>query len=388
MGTKLSLVNDILEVVSSAKPGVFLDAFSGMCSVGRKLQSDRPIWANDAQSYASVVAQAIFTTPPQNSALEIYAAVSANSAHAAQLSIELSDAIATEQFLCQSSSLEEYQKSFSKLENELTEWRLVRKRREWNLFTSRFGLTYFSLRQCIQIDTIRKSIELLSEQGRTIALAALGRAMQRTVNSPGHFAQFFKANENNYKRIIKQKRKNLIDEFCKAVTIVSEVSCRHYSSMNKVFCSDALTLVNSLSDRLSSETPALVYADPPYTADHYSRFYHLLETMVLYDYPLLSGDGQYRPNRFKTPFSIRSLAFDAINQFIQSVSNSGADLVLSYPKNGLLYKTGDMIEDVVSSHFKYFQVSKVIPYKHSTFGAANGAATQLVEEQIFWAHNE
>ena len=30
----------------------------------------------------------------------------------------------------------------------------------------------------------------------------------------------------------------------------------------------------------------LIYIDPPYTNAHYSRFYHILETLVDYDYPI------------------------------------------------------------------------------------------------------
>ena len=32
----------------------------------------------------------------------------------------------------------------------------------------------------------------------------------------------------------------------------------------------------------------IVYADPPYTRDHYSRFYHVLETISLFDSPIVS----------------------------------------------------------------------------------------------------
>ena len=31
------------------------------------------------------------------------------------------------------------------------------------------------------------------------------------------------------------------------------------------------------------QRPAIIYADPPYTDDQYSRFYHLYETALLYD---------------------------------------------------------------------------------------------------------
>jgi len=44
---------------------------------------------------------------------------------------------------------------------------------------------------------------------------------------------------------------------------------------NRVEVSDALSLLKS--SRVSSVTA--VYADPPYTKDQYSRYYHVYETM-------------------------------------------------------------------------------------------------------------
>ena len=42
-----------------------------------------------------------------------------------------------------------------------------------------------------------------------------------------------------------------------------------------------------------------VYADPPYTRDHYSRFYHVLETLALRD------DPRFRLTRLTvTPFQV------------------------------------------------------------------------------------
>ena len=51
--------------------------------------------------------------------------------------------------------------------------------------------------------------------------------------------------------------------------------------------------------------PAVVYADPPYTSDHYSRYCDLYETLILYDYPLSEATGRYRPDGFFSRFSIK-----------------------------------------------------------------------------------
>lgn len=84
-----------------------------------------------------------------------------------------------------------------------------------------------------------------------------------------------------------------------------------------------------------------VYADPPYTRDHYSRFYHVLETMCLWDNPGVSttriravtntfSRGMYRADRHQSPFCIKSKAPNAFERLFASVRDLKAPLVLSY----------------------------------------------------------
>jgi adenine-specific DNA methylase len=84
-----------------------------------------------------------------------------------------------------------------------------------------------------------------------------------------------------------------------------------------------------------------VYADPPYTRDHYSRFYHVLETMCLWDDPGVSSTriravtetfsrGMYRADRHQSPFCIKSQAPAAFEKLCAAVRDHGVPLVLSY----------------------------------------------------------
>lgn len=82
------------------------------------------------------------------------------------------------------------------------------------------------------------------------------------------------------------------------------------------------------------------YADPPYTRDHYSRFYHVLETMCLRDEPAVSTNtahgrthpsrGVYRAERHQSPFSTKSLAPAAFDALFAATARVGAPLILSY----------------------------------------------------------
>jgi len=86
--------------------------------------------------------------------------------------------------------------------------------------------------------------------------------------------------------------------------------------------------------------PSVVYADPPYTRDHYSRFYHSLETIALGDEPSITRSnlgggsaksrGGYRAGRHQSPFCIKSEAPKAFSSLFAGVADWGVPLVLSY----------------------------------------------------------
>src|SRR5207253_2965645 len=90
-----------------------------------------------------------------------------------------------------------------------------------------------------------------------------------------------------------------------------------WRARNRVLCTNALTLWSDLD--AAQLRGAVIYADPPYSKDHYSRYYHVLETLVRYDYPSAAGAGRYRPDRYSTPFSLRRQAPAAFNALFQAI---------------------------------------------------------------------
>jgi adenine-specific DNA methylase len=125
----------------------------------------------------------------------------------------------------------------------------------------------------------------------------------------------------------------------------------------------------------------VVYADPPYTRDHYSRFYHVLETMALRDDPKISTNtahgktvlsrGIYRQDRHQSPFCIRSEAPAAFEELFERVAKRGVPLVLSYSpyaseKNAHpRVMTMDAITRLARSHFRSVNVDSVGAFFHS-----------------------
>ena len=74
----------------------------------------------------------------------------------------------------------------------------------------------------------------------------------------------------------------------------------------------------------------VIYIDPPYTNAHYSRFYHILETLVKYDYPDTEYHGRYRTDRYQSPFGIKSKAHDEFDTMISLCRTARKSLVISY----------------------------------------------------------
>ena len=88
--------------------------------------------------------------------------------------------------------------------------------------------------------------------------------------------------------------------------------------------------IDVLQDRDVIDNVDLIYIDPPYTNAHYSRFYHILETLVVYDYPELEYFGRYRNDRFQSPFCIKSEALREFDRMIGACARINKTAVISY----------------------------------------------------------
>ena len=124
---------------------------------------------------------------------------------------------------------------------------------------------------------------------------------------------------------------------------------------------------------------AVFYADPPYTKDHYSRMYHVLQTLYLYDFPDSVGRGRVRSSRYLSDFSYKSKAASAVSDLVTTVVGRGAHLLLSYPTRGLI--DIDAVRAIVSSAGSVVQ--RTIPFAHSSLGGRHGAASVGVSEALF-----
>lgn len=261
----------------------------------------------------------------------------------------------------------------------------------YRLFTITYADGYFGLRQCMEIDSIVYAIDkglgtaVISQDQGNWLLLALGQAMRLVANTTGHFAQYLKPKQSNIVRYLKQRRRAVWEAFTRCVGESFPIGSALWRSRNKVFNCDSLDLLTLI--KKAKEQPSVVYADPPYTDDQYSRYYHVLETLVIYDYPQIAGAGRYRQDRFVTPFSQKTKVGKAFERLVSNVAAIGADLIVSYPTNGLLHETSDNPQTVLKRHYGRVEVADTIRHEHSTFGASNGVASAAVTEVIYWARS-
>jgi hypothetical protein len=98
----------------------------------------------------------------------------------------------------------------------------------------------------------------------------------------------------------------------------------------------------------------LVFVDPPYSGVHYSRFYHVLETLARGTCGPVSGTGRYPPpsERPKSLFSQKLGAPRAIENLFQALGDRGCTVIVTFPahecSNGL---SGESVAQCAEQHF-------------------------------------
>lgn len=250
------------------------------------------------------------------------------------------------------------------------------------LFTLYYSEGYFSLKQCIEIDSLKYAIDRINiknENNRNFLLVCLMHSVSEIVSTVGkNFAQPIKIVNSKgeiksaaIKRCINDRKLGLEEPFtCMYNKLLEKFVVK---DNNIIFCEDSLTLINSGA----LNNVKTFYLDPPYTNDHYSRFYHVLETLVKYDYPSLATkkvkgetklmNGRYRTDRYQSNFSIPSKTEGEFRTLIEKIHENHSNVVLSYSE---LDKDKEMRERIMTKEkltdilTSYYQNIEIINVNH------------------------
>ena len=408
LGSKLRLLDFIEDRILDVTPkdAGICDLFAGSGCVSRKLSRLHPAVACDIQEYSKGIAEALLKRfdVDDNTIDRFFNDINTEMAETLRKVfsplIELeNNAIDNRNLEILTCILEQGSLEVYKIEHRvsyLSDYlHMVNKHLEdenlndvKSMISRYYGGVYFSYKQAVEIDIILEGIhKFVSEENRNLFLAALLSTASDIVDTVGkHFAQPIKARDSKgnikmtvYNKAVKDKT---ID-----VPILYREWLNKYKNLTKNNHSH-ITMMGDFEQclKMLPNSVKTVYADPPYTRDHYSRYYHVLETLTLRDNPQIStvtihgsthvSNGIYRENRHQSPFCIKSRALDAFRKMFELTSKYGRNLLLSYSpydetkKSHPRVVTMQQLISLVEEYFDKVEIVSAGSFKHNKLNSS------------------
>lgn len=329
MGSKLKILDVIIPRLESmiSEGDTVLDLMAGTHAIGYALKLGHPIIANDIQEYSKIIGIGRI----------------------------------------ENNSISLVQKD---LDNDILPY--LKKNKKYTLFVKNYSDTYFSRKQCQDIDDLRYSIDQVKNPiKKALYLTALIYAMGYCQSSPGHFAQYM---PKSHPRLKTLRELSILDAFNKKV-LENHIVFSKFK--NKALKKDYHELFSDENIKRNLQNVKLVYLDPPYSQAQYSRFYHLLETAVKYDYPTLDYKGLYRDDRFQSNFCYKGKVAGEFDFIIKASAKMKSKIAISYSERGLM--TPEAIAQICK---KYYKKVKIHSFKHQHSMQGRGMILDLKEVLI------
>lgn len=403
MGSKARIISHICgPIIKNKSIQTVVDLFAGTGSVGYALKPYKNVISNDLEYYAYIINQAIlngccfseadeasFWTAVEQQYMILQKKVSAAVSAEKGFFVDDVDHKLYQAFCEETPSVFETQSNDPRMK-ELVE--LVSHVTPGNdpnldfpcLFLTYFANAYFGVAQCCQIDALRSIIEQLKDEStKNILLTVLMSAMSAAASTTTHFAQFLKVKSKSTCNNLLSKRKINIIEECKI--LLKEYRKAGLCSKEGHAKSDCYNLdFAECLDSITLDEHTLVYADPPYFKEHYSRYYHVLNTLCLYDYPAMAVNpqthelsiGRYREDRRVSDFGKKAKALGAFETLITKCAAAGAWLIMSYSDNSIV----DIVDLQTLAEKQYDVLIEKVELSHSKQGRSS---TSKVDEYIF-----
>jgi len=407
MGSKSRMLNVICDpILHDNSISTVVDLFSGTGSVGYALSFDKHIISNDLEKYAFVINEAILNGCMLETS-EIDSLIKKIQRNLMKSTAFVEDAIVLERKYLEGSVDAYHDYAFfsentPSIFNPMTSIPELKTIEELVshiipgeksqtvpfpcLFLTYYANAYFGIMQCCQIDAIASEIQKIpNDQHKNVLLAALMSALSICASTTTHFAQFLKVKSKGTFKNIKEKRQmDVIELFSQAVDRfrsdgILNKGVRNHECYNLDYA-EFLTTVD-----LDEHT--IVYADPPYFKEHYSRYYHVLNTLCFYDYPApdinpqtkLYSVGRYRTDRNVSDFGKKAKVIAAFNNLINLCADKKVGLIISYSENSLV-----KIYELLSLAEKRYRVRvEKVELMHSSQGRVT-ETDQKVKEYLFF----
>lgn len=401
LGIKTKLLDNIENQVNmiTNKNDVLLDLFAGSNIVGQHFLKTRTVYSNDIQQYSYVVAKATIEINKDFN----YKNIDIDFVEKSKWFVENNKylmKIFKEPLEYEKNILEKCSNDFSydnliilkdlyentpytnHFNNHLQCFKGLEKyysqefyndlknRDKYMLFTLNYAMPYFTLNQAIYIDSFRCAIEKMhnnseiSDTEYYIYMSLLIYGLECSVSSIGdHFAQpqIFKITKakkhvKGLEKLLLKKMVNLHDTLATKQIEFKNIKTEDYSNKNKAFCMDCIELLNN--NRIMNDVD-VIYIDPPYTNAHYSRFYHILETLVKYNYPTIEFNGRYSKDRYQSPFCQKKNAYKAFEKMIKICADNKKKLVISYSDTEQCLISYEDISAICNKYYRSVIINKI-----------------------------
>lgn len=411
LGSKLRLMEPLRNALDHVDPGrgPVVDLFAGSGTVSAALASSRDVIAVDIQEYSRVLCSAVLRPAALQERevpsllARIGERIRTNRAITAPLIEYESVCLTSAQHddhdpiceLIEHASMVAFaaegrmpvRPEFERAHQQARE--LIDMESPATLVSRLYGGLFFSYKQAADLDAILAIAHNYEGSTRDLVLASAISTASEIVNTVGkHFAQPIKPRNSEGK-----PKRNLIGKILRdrQISVMEVFSSwlaryRNLPATARPHCAIRADYADALA-RISRGV-GVVYADPPYTRDHYSRFYHVLETMCRWDDPGVSttrirssrakfSRGMYRTDRHQSPFCIKSEAAPAFEKLFNGVRSLGAPLVLSYSPyavDGAAHPrvmTIDKIRDLARSYFRTVETVSVGRFSHMKLNASH-----------------
>ncbi len=372
MGSKREILGFVIDAIDelNVESDWFCDVFAGTSVVGASLKGKYNIHSNDIQEYSSILSKTYLTDLKTNIPFERLGEIKLR---AEKLVNEFKASYP--QFKFDYKDIKDINKI---IELEKQQQELINEDFDigFHLFTKYYSGTYWNFDQCLWIDSLRCVAEMYKGEAEYYAiLSSLISAMSYVTQSTGHYAQYRDVTKENINDILIYRNRDIWSYFEKKF---GELILNLNGSAVKKY---KITTLDYLDCLRVIEEGAIVYADPPYQSVHYSRFYHALETLVKYDYPLVEYKGRYRNDRHQSPFCKKTTVSKAFSAMFNAVKNKKAHLALSYSDTGMISLA--QIKSLGDKIFGEEYITSILEkdYMHSTMGRSD-IKEQSVKEFI------
>lgn len=410
LGSKLRLAHTIAEALDDADGtrGTVLDLFAGSGTTALALAGHRRVIASDIQEYSRVICSALLMERPQmEDILPAFARkLQAGSPLVGALRNAVEPLIEFERMALQAAARGDAESICSVLEHgsilaaerglgncasadlEARLKEVIRRLAQAGLSESPaattvryFGGAYFSYEQAVELDCLAAlASDTLPPELTDLSTAALLSTASDIVNTVGkQFAQPIRPRAKHgaikHHLLAKIWRDRRLDARATYLSWLERYARQPAPGAGHVAArADYREALKQFSGQYS-----VVYADPPYTRDHYSRFYHVLETIARRDNPSIARNpgsterelsrGLYRDDRHQSPFCIKSQAAEAFLELFRLAAQNGANMVVSYSP----FETGahprlmqiDALLDLARGFYSCVELESVDGVSHS-----------------------